>query len=144
MKRAVPALVVVLVTALPMAGCGGSKEGGPPRCELPKPVGDLSELPPGLPLGTWGNVTQVEVANGFLGAAAVTETSIIELYPELARAVSESGHTILSGDNEGFEAEIFFERGEGTTGTFRLRQGPCAGQVTINLLYEAERYRRNR
>lgn len=43
---------------------------------------------------------------------------------------------------QGFEAEISFERGKGTTGTYRLRQGPCGDQVTIKLLYEADRYRR--
>lgn len=136
-------MAAVLVLGLAMVGCGGSeKEAARPECKLPAPLRDLSLLPSGLPLDAWGNVTETEVSGGFLSATAVTETSIIELYPVMARAVSESGHTILAGDNEGFEAEIFFERGEGTTGTFRLREGPCAEQVTIRLLYEAERYRR--
>ena len=141
MNRVVPPLLA-LIASVVIGGCGGSEKQGLPRCELPEGLEDVSELPAGLPLDQWGNVTGIEVSDGFLGAEAVTETTIIELYPVLARAVSESGHTILSGDNEGFEAEIFFERGEGTTGTFRLRQGPCAEQVTIRLLYEAERYRR--
>ena len=143
MKRAVPSLIAALALAVTMAGCGGSEDEARPECELPEPVADLSELPRGLPMDAWGNVTEIEVSDGFLSATAVTETGIIELYPVMARAVSESGHTILAGDNEGFEAEIFFERGEGTTGTFRLREGPCAEQVTIRLLYEAERYRRD-
>ena len=143
MKRAFPSLIAALALAVITAGCGGSEKQAPPVCDLPEPVGDLSELPRGLPLDVWGNVTEIEVSDGFLSATAVTETGIIELSPVMARAVSDSGHTILAGDNEGFEAEIFFERGEGTTGTFRLREGPCAEQVTIRLLYEAERYRRD-
>lgn len=107
-------------------------------------AGDPSELPKGLPVvEEWGDVTETEAAGGFLSVVAMTETGIIELYPVMARAVSESGHTILAGDHEGSGAEISFERGEGTAGTFRLREGPCAEQATIGLLYEAERYRRN-
>lgn len=143
MKRALPPLTAVVILGLATVGCGGSEKEAARRCALPEPAGDVSELPKGLPMEEWGNVTESEVADGFLSVVAISDTSIIELYPVMARAVSESGHTILAGDNEGFEAEIFFERGEGTTGTFRLREGPCAEQVTIRLLYEAERYRRD-
>ena len=141
MRRAGPLLTVLL--GLVIAGCGGSEDPGLPKCPVPQALADTSNLPKNLPMEAWGTVDQAEVEDGFLSARAVTETSIIELYPVMARAVSEGGYTILAGDNEGFEAEIFFNRGEGTTGTFRLRQGPCAGQVTIRLLYEAERYRRD-
>ncbi|HJR45155.1 MAG TPA: hypothetical protein VJ927_06075 [Actinomycetota bacterium] len=140
MTRACP--LVAVLAGLLIGGCGGSSGEEPPRCELPQEVEDLSDLPRDLPVDRWGNVTEIGVENGFLGVVAVTDTTIIELYPQIARAVSEGGYTILSGDNEGFEAEIFFERGQGTTGAFRLRQGPCVEQVTIRLLLEAERYRR--
>lgn len=88
----------------------------------------------------WGVVDTIEVDAGFVGARAVTETSIVELYPVIARATV--GYEILSWDNGGFEAEIFFETGRDTTGTYRLREGPCEGQVTSRLLYGSERDRR--
>lgn len=137
---------VVLLSALflPIAACGGATgpTGATERCSPPTEVDDLSLLPADIPLDEWATVDQLAVADGFLGARAITTTPIVELYPVMARATAEAGYTILSGDNEGFEAEIFFERGKGTTGTYRLRQGPCGDQVTIKLLYEAERYRR--
>ena len=137
--RQVVVLVSVLVLAL--AGCSGDADTAQP-CVLPSQAADLSLLPEDIPLDSWGTVAEIEVADGFLGARAVTTTRIVELYPVMARATVEAGYTILSGDNEGFEAEIFFQRGGGTTGTYRLREGPCGDQVTIKLLYQAERYRR--
>lgn len=122
--------------------CGGSEPARPQACETPEPIEDLSLLPRDVPLDEWAAVHQIEVESGFLAARGVTDTSIVELYPVVARATVDAGYTILSGDNEGFEAEIFFDRGEGTTGTYLLRQGPCEGQVTIRLLYESDRYRR--
>jgi hypothetical protein len=62
--------------------------------------------------------------------------------PEMVRATPEGGCTILTRGGESFEAEISFEYGRGTAGTYRLRQGPRGGRVTIKLLYEADRYRR--
>ncbi|MDP9067286.1 MAG: hypothetical protein M3N53_02920 [Actinomycetota bacterium] len=138
MRRIVPIVAVVAS----VAACGGADSAVPNRCPLPQPLADLSLLPRDVPLDEWGIVDQVEVQGGFVGARAVSETKIVELYPMMARATVDAGYSILSGDNEGFEAEIFFERGKGTTGTYRLREGPCAGQVTIKLLYESERYRR--
>lgn len=124
------------------AACGGSRSASPEPCESPEPVEDLSLLPRDIPLDEWAVIHQIEVSSGFLAARGITETSIVELYPVIARATVDAGYTILSGDNEGFEAEIFFDRGEGTTGTYLLREGPCDGQVTIRLLYESDRYRR--
>jgi hypothetical protein len=138
-------LKIRLIMALALVaagGCGGGDAAGPRACALPSPVEDLTLLPGDIPLDEWGQIDRIEVRNGFLAARAVTATRIVELYPVLARATSAAGYTIISGDNEGFEAEIFFDRGKGTTGTYRLRQGPCRGQVTIYLLYEADRYRR--
>ncbi len=134
--------VLVVCAAVSAAACGGSAPADPERCELPHPVDDLSLLPRDVPLDDWGIVDQLEVKEGFLAARAVTETQIVELYPVIARATVEEGYTILSGDNEGFEAEIFFKRGKATTGNYFLREGPCEGQVTIRLLYGSDRYRR--
>ena len=127
--------------AFSLAGCSGDADTAGP-CTLPSQVADLSLLPADIPLDSWGTVAEAQVADGFLGARAVTTTPIVELYPVMARATAEAGYTILSGDNEGFEAEIFFQRGAGTTGTYRLREGPCGDQVTIRLLYQSQRYRR--
>jgi len=139
MNRTFPALA--LSVALAFSACGGSDGERPEACPAPTPLTDLALLPSDIPLDDWGVVEQLEVNDGFLGGRAVTETQIVELYPVMARATVEAGYEILSGDNEGFEAEIFFVRGKNTTGTYILREGPCADQVTIRLLYGAKRYR---
>ncbi|HYN37124.1 MAG TPA: hypothetical protein VEV82_09145, partial [Actinomycetota bacterium] len=71
---------------------------------------------------------------GYVGAEAISETSIVELYPEISRAVRAGGYETISGENEGFEAELFFQKGE-NIGSFLLRKGPCEGQVTVKLIY---------
>ena len=85
----------------------------------------------------------VEVAGGYLNARVISEQLIIEIDPDLQRRIIEAGYSVLAHDNEGFEAEIFFGRGEGTTGTIQMREGPCKDQVTIDLLYGSRRYERN-
>jgi hypothetical protein len=110
-------------------------------CPSTSPLADTSDLPPDLPVDEVSEVVEMRVRKGFLAAQGVTETSIVELYPQLSRALLDEGYEIISGDNEGFEAEIFFRRGRGTTGTYLLREGPCEGQVTLRLLYGSKRYR---
>ena len=77
---------------------------------------------------------KVEKRKGFVGAQLITETTIVELFPEISRAVVAGGYEQISSENEGFEAEMFFRKGA-DTGTFLLRKGPCKGQVTVKLIY---------
>ena len=115
-------------------GCGGGNGGGqagPTPCPLPNPGGDPSLLPKELRLAEYGVVTDAEVKRGFLSAQIVSETAIVELYPPIARSLLDNGYEILSGDNEGFEAEIIFRKGKGVTGNLYMLQGPCKDQVTM-------------
>lgn len=135
---------VLLLVALGSVGCGSGGTSGAPSpstpCPSPAAVTDVGLLPSDVPLAEHGVVTEIEVEAGFIGATAVSETQIVELYPPLARALLDAGFEIVSSDNEGFEAEIFFARGREVTGAYRLREGPCPGQVTIKLLYGSEEY----
>lgn len=85
-----------------------------------------------------GDVVEVGRRRGFSAVTVVTRESVVELYPQLARGLVEGGHEILAGDNEGFEAEIFFGLRDGTTGRYVLREGPCPDEVTLHILYEEE------
>lgn len=95
-----------------------------------------------MKLDRFATVTETSVADDYLNATAVAETTVVELDPELQRALIDEGYEIIGHDNEGFEAEIFFARSEKTLGTFRLREGPCEGQVTVRFLYTSKRYER--
>ena len=135
-----PILTISAVVLL--AACGGDADGAdgnpqdPKVCATDDPVGekDLDLLPAGLPLDEWGTVVEISERRGFVGAEAISEMTIVELYPEISRAVSDGEYVTISGENEGFEAELFFQKGP-DTGTFLLRKGPCKGQVTIKLIY---------
>ncbi len=82
-------------------------------------------------------IIEITRRRGALGVTAVSELSVVELYPPLARAILDAGYSIVSSDNEGFEAEIFFGDAR-TTGAYRLREGPCEDQVTVRLLFDEE------
>lgn len=128
---------------LVLSACGGGGDGAssaPSPCPLPEADGDESLLPRELNLGQYGVVEETTVTKGFLSARIVSETKIVELYPPIAADLLEHDFQILSGDNEGFEAEIFFDRGKDESGNLYMREGPCAGQVTMTLTYGAPRY----
>ena len=132
------AALVLLLT-----GCSGDADGnksGRPRdpqaCATDQPITgkQLDVLPEGLPLDEWGVVVEVSERRGYVGAQAISDLTVVELYPEISRAVRAGDYLTISGENEGFEAELFFQKGD-DTGTFLLRKGPCEGQVTIKLIY---------
>ena len=136
----VPRAWVVGLLAIGLGACSNpSNDAGRPPCPRSTPVSDLSLMPRDLPLQRYATVTQIGTSKGFLGVASTSEESIVELFPRLSRALIDGGYEIRAADNEGFEAEIYFTRGH-TLGSFRMREGPCEGQVTVRLLYRDKRY----
>lgn len=135
------ATTISLLLLLALGACGGDDGGGksqadPKVCSTDNPVAesDLEGLPEGLPLQEWGTIIKIQNRKGFVAAQAISDTDIVELYPEITRAISDGGYNQISGENEGFEAEVFFQKGS-DTGTFLLRKGPCEGQVTVRMIY---------
>ena len=131
-----PLAIVLVLSAL--AGCGGSGGSGgsvTPRCSEPAPARDTTAVPSRLRLERHATITDVRSEGRALGITAVSELSVIELYPPLARAILDAGFSIVSSDNEGFEAEIFFGN-DTVTGAYRLREAPCKDQVIVRLLFE--------
>ena len=100
---------------------------------------DLSLAPKDIDLSAYGDVVTLEVKRGFLLAVIHSDMLIVEADPPLQRALIASGYEVLSHDNEGFEAEIFFARGPEVVGTFTLRE-LCEGKIKISLVYGSDRY----
>jgi hypothetical protein len=128
----VAAAAVVLAAALP--GCAGGTAGGPARgCAEPVPVAKsrLAALP--LDLSRAGTVTEVGSEPGHVGATAVAESTIDESYAWFPAVLTAGGFEVVAEENEGIEADIFFVRGGHQTGSVKLVEGPCEGQVTIRL-----------
>ena len=83
-------------------------------------------------------VSMDETSRGHRGVG-VSDLSIVELYPPLGREVLDEGYEIISSENEGTDAEIFFARQDGL-GVFRLRRGRCEERVTVvKITYQPER-----
>ena len=130
-----------MLVALALAtSCGGDTDprAERPPCTDPTPSGEDPGLPPGLDLERHATITSVQHRNEALGVTAVSELSVVELYPPLARGVLDAGFRIVGSDNEGFEAEIYFGD-RNVTGAYRLREAPCKEQVIVKLLYEDRR-----
>jgi hypothetical protein len=133
-------LTAAIAVAVVAGACGGS-DAGPAATPCPDPP--AVAVPPSLPRvldqSAHGKVVEVGRRRGFTAVRIVSRETVVELYPQLARGLLERGHEILSGDNEGFEAEIFFALRDGRPGRYVLREGPCRGEVTLHILYEEKK-----
>jgi hypothetical protein len=135
----------LFAAAMMLPSCGdGSNPSSATSCPSPEAVPEpqLSKLPDDLRLDEWGRVIEVSTRAGYVGAEMITETQIVELYPMLSRHIMKHGYVTVSGENEGFEAEIFFQKGR-APGSLLLREGPCKGEVTVKLLFNIKRDKKN-
>jgi hypothetical protein len=134
--------LLLLSTAFTCVACGG--DGGDDRrtqaevCVAPTPVADTSKLGD-LPLDSWGTVTLIETRRGFVGAQAISETQIVELFPQVVRELGDADYVYLGGENEGFEAELAFSTPDETFVSFALRETDCKEQILIRVLIEKGR-----
>lgn len=135
-------LVAILFTLVVMSSCGGrGGEAGratTPECVEPVPAPGAADVPAQLKLDRHATITEVDRKRGALGVTAISDLPVVELYPPLARAILDAGYSIVSSDNEGFEAEIFFGD-RSVTGAYRLREAPCGDQVIVKLLFDRGR-----
>ena len=136
MRRELAAALRLLL----LSACGGNDDSTAPRaapCSSPVEAPDTRAVPRELDLAEHATITRVTRRGAAIGVSAVSELSVVELYPPLARAILDAGYSIVSSDNEGFEAEIFFGDDK-TTGAYRLREAGCEGQVVVKLLFEQQ------
>jgi hypothetical protein len=135
MDARLPAAVLAATVALAACGGGGRDAAGPRACPTPVAAADTGSLPKRVPLERWGTITEVSERGGFVGAEAIGEGKIVELYPEMVRTMTGNGYSFLGGDNEGFEAELSFADGRRRLTTFTLRTDRC-DRVIVRTLVE--------
>lgn len=133
-------LRLVVAALVVTTACGNSDEPRPEAapCRIPAATDRAGLVPEDLGLAEHGTITAADRHGRRLTATLVTDTAIVELYPPLARRLLDSRYTIVSGENEGTDAEIFFARGP-VSGVYLMRQGPCGDLVTLTLDYVRER-----
>jgi hypothetical protein len=136
MRAGILAASIVLAASL---ACGGDEQKAEPTpCEIPPEADTVDLVPEDLGLSEFGTITEAGRSGRRLTATLVTETEINLLYPPLARKLLDSGYFMISSENEGTDAEIFFARRR-ISGVYLMKMGrPCGDLVTLTLDYVRE------
>ena len=131
-------IAALFLASCALASCGGDEVEKPTQAELcidPTPTTDVSQLGR-LPLDKWGTITKVQTKTGFVGAEAISDLLIVELYPQIVRDLDAADYVYLGGENEGFEAELAFSDPKRNFVSFALRETDCKSQIRIRVLVE--------
>ena len=136
-----PHPIVALVAAIALAACSG--DGGTTARRLPDADCGFPTPTPGTPDTQVPQEFLVEgseiaygqkVRGGYVTSIAIPY-SVQDGLPLYRRAVAEAGFELRSVDNEGFEAELYFDRKE-QLGAIQLRRSTCpdATLVYVNIV----------
>ena len=119
---------VVLVTA--------TRSDAEEACEAPTaaPASESALMPEGLSFDQIGTVTHVEKVEPNVEVKAVSEKPLDELTVLIQDAVTAAGYQPAGMDNEGDEAEVFFQSGSLAAGQARVEESGCEGQWEIELV----------
>jgi hypothetical protein len=122
------AAAVVLATA--------TRSDAEDACEAPKaaPASDTALMPEGLSFDQIGTVTHVEKKEPNVEVTAVSEKPLDELTVLIQDAVTAAGYRPAGMDNEGDEAEVFFQSGSLAAGQARVEGSGCEGRWEIELV----------
>lgn len=129
------ALVGVAVSMLVLAGCSDGPGGGA-ACSAPSPApaAETALLPAGLSFERVGTVTHVVETAGNITAQVVSTKPLDELTVLIQDAVTAAGYRPAGMDNEGDEAEVFFNSGSYAAGQAVVRRADCAGGWDIDVV----------
>jgi hypothetical protein len=104
------------------------------RSTAPASAAELALMPAGLSFDQIGTVTRVQKNDQQVSVQAVTTKPLDEVTVLIQDAVTAAGYRPAGMDNEGFEAEVFFNSGTYAAGQARVRQFGCEGRWDIDLV----------
>jgi hypothetical protein len=107
------------VVSLLVSGCGGSDQPGA-DCAAPTPTSGTARVLREMRLEQFGAVTAVRDEAGLSAATVISDRDIQKLVEPVRAAILEAGYTVLAEENEGFEADFKFNRGEEEHGIARI------------------------
>lgn len=120
------------------AACSEEAPNGRPvaDCSLPPEIEIPEDIPADFPWvdGVW--VTQAELTKKFVTVSGFGEQSVEELFDVMRTELVDKKFDIINTDYEGFEAELYFAKGDSLAGIAALREGPCDGYVKVNVVYD--------
>lgn len=105
-------------------------------CQAPSaaPPAETALMPAGLSFDGIGTVTRVRKVEPHIMVRAVTTKPLDEVTVLIQDAVTAAGYRPAGMDNEGFEAEVFFQTASYAAGLARVRQSGCERRWDIDLV----------
>jgi hypothetical protein len=128
---AAAAFAIVLVVVL-VAGRSDRRD----PCAAPRtaPPAETALMPEGLSFARIGPISRVRKEGRHVIVHAVSTKPIDELTVLIQDAVTAAGYQPAGMDNEGFEAEVFFNKGTLAAGQALVRATACKGRWDVDLI----------
>jgi len=126
----IAAAALVVVGAILIAG-----DDSHDACQAPEaaPPAETALMPDGLSFDQIGTVTSVTKDENNVNVQAVTTKPLDEVTVLIQDAVTAAGYDPAGMDNEGDEAEVFFQAGSVAAGQARVEESDCEGRWDIDL-----------
>lgn len=121
----------IIVGVIVLTGDDSSEACGTPEAA---PASETALMPEGLSFEQVGTVTSVEKDGDNVNVDAVSTKPLDELTVLIQNAVTAAGYSPAGTDNEGDEAEVFFQSGTLAAGQARMEEADCEGQWDIELV----------
>lgn len=134
-------LPILLASFLLLTSCSGEGRDGPRR--LPEQACGFPSPSPGMPdskvpeefLVEGSRISLAQKVQGGFVTTIDIPFSVQDALPVYKKAVADAGFEIRNVDNEGFEAEVYFEGGK-EIGALQIRRSTCpdASLVYVNIV----------
>lgn len=122
----------ILLLAAAAACNRGGDAAVPADCGVPTPdpAAEARLIPGPFLLGGDADVASAGRRRGGVTAVLSTPLSVQDALPVYKKALARGGFELVSEDNEGFEAELYFKQGE-RLGAIQLRRTLCDDVVVV-------------
>lgn len=132
-----PMAAATLVASL-LSGCSAASDRAEPvaSCSVPPAIESSAELPADFPELDAVSVTELRAKKEFVASEGYTRRSVEDLFEDARPVLAENGFDVINTDYEGFEAELYFAKGDGLAGIVAMREAACDGYVKVNVVYD--------
>ena len=93
-------------------------------------------LPGDFPWPSGIALTEAHSTKEFVTLEGFADGTVDEFFERAETLLLDEGFDIVNTDYEGFEAELYFAKGDSLAGITSLREGPCDGYVKVNVVYD--------
>ena len=132
-------LISLLVVLALLGACseGAGDEAPVSDCALPTAIDmPAADLPADFPWPSDVTLAAAQLEKKFISLEGFSKLSVEDLFESSKPALTTKGFDIINTDYEGFEAELYFAKGDSLAGILSMREGPCDGYVKVNVIYD--------